>query len=118
MNLILGFLVRRATQFSVELSSPRLARAMSGEEAQAAGCSGGTNGNSTLPWNQTPSFQPGVTDMRVYSRKLSFLRDIWPVESVEHLAPRAALLVNGTAFQKVARLDPAKLKTKDGVKLS
>ena len=87
MNLILGFLVRRATQFSVELSSPQLARAMSGEEAQAAGCSGGTNGNSTLPWNQTPSFQPGVTDMRVYSRKLSFLRDIWPAESVEHLAP-------------------------------
>lgn len=106
MNLFLGFLVCRAFPFSVEFSPSLSARAMPEEEAQAAG-SGGTYGNATLPWNQIPSFEPRVTDMGVYSRKLSFLRHIWPAESVEHLAPRAALLVNGTAFQKVAWTQPS-----------
>ena len=38
---------------------------------------------------------------------------------MSQLAPRAALLCEGTAFKKVTRLDPAKLKSNDesGVKL-
>lgn len=63
-----------------------------------------------------PSFEPSITNVKVYGRKLSFIRDIWPAQSIQHLAPRAALLVNGAVFQKMARLDASKLKRKDGVK--
>eukprot|EP00435_Cladocopium_sp_Y103_P022395 s3236_g5.t1 len=71
---------------------------------------------SQLPWQQIPVFDPATTDLQVYSRKLQFLKDIWPVEYVAQLAPRAALQVQGTAFQKVSRLDPGKLRSEAGVK--
>ena len=38
---------------------------------------------------------------------------MWPTEALNQLAPRAALLVEGTAFKKVARLDPSKLRVND-----
>ena len=64
-----------------------------------------------LPWASIPKFTPGVTNVQEYAQKLKFLAAMWPVESLPLLAPRAALLVEGTAFRKIARLDPAKLKT-------
>ena len=70
---------------------------------------------SQLPWQQIPSFNPQETDLQVYSRKLRFLKGIWPPEHLSSLAPRAALMVEGIAFQKVARLDPAVLRGEDGV---
>ena len=85
-----------------------------GDVAEAAGSSGGLP-SSSLPWHQIPKFEPGITDVRTYARKLEFLRDLWPPEHIEHLAPRAALMVEGVAFQKVARLQASKLKTRDGV---
>ena len=85
-------------------------------DAEAAGSSGGAFPSSSLPWHQIPKFEPGVTEMRTYSRKLEFLRNLWPQEHIQHLAPRAALMVEGVAFQKVARLDTDKLKSADGVK--
>ena len=85
-----------------------------GDVAEAAGSSGGLP-SSSLPWHQIPKFEPGITDVRTYARKLEFLRDLWPTEHIEHLAPRAALMVEGVAFQKVARLQTSKLKTRDGV---
>jgi hypothetical protein len=51
----------------------------------------------------------------VYARKLQFLRSIWPTEHLSQLAPRAALQVEGVAFQKVARLDGQRLRSEDGV---
>ena len=42
---------------------------------------------------------------------MKFLAAMWPSESLPLLAPRAALMVEGTAFRKIARLDPAKLKS-------
>ena len=86
---------------------------MEGEAAQAAG-SGAFS--TAVPWSQIPKFIPGETDLRVYTRKLEFLKELWPAEYLEQLAPRAALLVEGVAFQKISRLDPAKLKQKEGVK--
>ena len=71
---------------------------------------------SQLPWQQIPVFDAQTTDLQVYSRKLQFLRDIWPQEHISQLAPRAALLVQGVAFQKVARLDATKLRSEAGVK--
>jgi len=68
------------------------------------------------PWQQIPSFDPQTTDIQVYARKLQFLRDIWPQEHLAQLAPRAALQVQGVAFQKVARLDTEKLRGESGVK--
>ena len=85
-----------------------------GDVAEAAGSSGGLP-SSSLPWHQIPKFEPGITDVRTYARKLEFLRDLWPPEHIEHLAPRAALMVEGVAFQKVARLQASKLKPRDGV---
>ena len=51
--------------------------------------------------------------------ELSSLQGIWPAEHLPLLAPRACLLCEGTAFSKVVRLDPTKLKTSntDGIKL-
>ena len=79
----------------------------------------GQNGNSFLPWHLIPEFKPGETDINDYSRRLSFLSGIWPKEHLSLLAPRAALNCHSSAFQKVVRLDPTKLKTNsaDGVKL-
>ncbi|CAE7230232.1 RE1, partial [Symbiodinium sp. CCMP2456] len=66
-----------------------------------------------------PKFIPGTTDVTEYSKKLEFLAAMWPKDSLSLLAPRAALLCEGSAFKKVAGLSPDKLKANDvsGVKL-
>ena len=72
-----------------------------------------------VPWAAIPRFSPGTTDLTEYSQKLEFLAAMWPKELMPQLAPRAALLCEGTAFRKVTRIEPSKLKTSDdsGVKL-
>ena len=57
--------------------------------------------------------------MTEYTRRLQFLAGLWPAEYLGQLAPRAALQCKGSAFQKVVRIPPEKLKTNDltGVKL-
>ena len=62
------------------------------------------------PWQSIPRFIPGTTNVQEYTQKLKFLAAMWPTEHLAQLAPRAALLVEGTAFRKVARLPPEKLK--------
>ena len=52
----------------------------------------------------------GETDVNEYTRRLKFLANVWPVEHLGQPAPRARLLCEGTAFAKVVRLDPSKLK--------
>ena len=73
---------------------------------------GGSQMNATPqpPWQSIPKFVPGTTNVQEYVQKLKFLAAMWPAEHLPQLAPRAALLVEGTAFKKVARLDPSKLK--------
>ena len=87
--------------------------------AAQAGDPGGTSHGSgsltSLPWAQIPKFDPNTTDLRHYEQKMKFLHSIWPEEYREYLAPRAALMVEGAAFQKIARLDGARLKSADGV---
>ena len=78
--------------------------------APEASMAAGAGVNPQLPWASIPKFTPGVTNVQEYTQKLKFLAAMWPSESLELLAPRAALLVEGTAFRKVARLDPSKLK--------
>lgn len=92
-------------------TSTKLEAMGSENPAEAAGSSSHLPA-SQLPWQQIPSFDPQTTDIQVYTRKLQFLKDIWPSEHISQLAPRAALQVQGVAFQKVARLDAAKLKAK------
>eukprot|EP00435_Cladocopium_sp_Y103_P011722 s5018_g3.t1 len=74
---------------------------------------------SHLPWHLIPGFEPGETDLSEYTRRLEFLAGIWPSEHLCQLAPRAALQCKGSAFQKVVRISPEKLKVNDisGVKL-
>ena len=50
---------------------------------------------------------------RYHEYQLKFLAAMWPDEYLSQLAPRAALLVEGTAFRKVSRLDPSKLRVND-----
>ena len=92
--------------------APRGSQSRAAAPAEAAG--GNVLPASQLPWQQIPSFNPQETDVQVYSWKLQFLRAIWPAEHLSQLAPRAALRVEGVAFQKVARLDPALLRGDDG----
>ena len=74
---------------------------------------------SHLPWHLISSFEPGTTDLTSYTKRLEFLAGIWPSEYLSQLAPRAALQCKGSAFQKVVRISPEKLKVNDltGVKL-
>ena len=77
-----------------------------------------TGGLSHLPWTQIPPFRPGETDIHKYSRKLEFLAGLWPAEHLSLLAPRAAMLCEGSAFQRVMRVEASKLKANsvEGVK--
>eukprot|EP00435_Cladocopium_sp_Y103_P063902 s350_g25.t1 len=83
----------------------------------------GTGGHASLshlPWALIPAFRPGETEINEYSRKLEFLAGLWPKEHLALLlAPRAAMLCEGSAFKKIMRLDTNKLKVNsdDGVKL-
>ena len=87
-----------------------------GLDPSPAEAAGSTLPPSQLPWQQIPSFDPQTTDVQTYAKKLQFLKDIWPREHVHQLAPRAALQVQGVAFQKIARLDTEKLRSENGVK--
>ena len=91
---------------------------MSGE-GEGTGSQSLGNSASFLPWHLIPSFDPGETDLSEYARRLEFLAGIWPTEHLHHLAPRAAMLCKGSAFQKLLRVSPEKLKvnSQDGVKL-
>ena len=94
---------------------------MPGAESMAAdpnGSSGGGNSAlSHLPWQQIPRFVPGTTKVHEYVQRLKFLKELWPEEQIHLLGPRAALQVEGSAFQKVSRLAPDKLRQPDGIKL-
>ena len=78
-----------------------------------AEASTGGEDKTNLPWNAILSFVPGTTDVTEYGKKLEFLASIWPKEHLPALAPRVALLCEGTAFKKLARLSPDKLKASD-----
>ena len=77
-----------------------------------------TISTAQLPWTAIPKFVPGTTNVQDYVKKLEFLAAMWPTEHLDLLAPRAALLVEGSAFATIAKLDASKLKVKslDGVK--
>ena len=92
--------------------------ASNGEASTAAGAAAnGQSGLNSLPWQQIPRFVPGTTSVDEYCQRLRFLKELWPPEFLQYLAPRAALLVEGSAFQKVSRISPEKLKGEDGIKL-
>ena len=87
-----------------------------GEPTQAAqgSMSNGLPGTAaSLPWHPIPPFKPGETDLSDYGKRLQFLSGIWPQEHLGQLAPRAALLCEGSAFQKILRIPPEKLKVGD-----
>ena len=60
--------------------------------------SGAPSTLTSLPWGQIPKFDPNVTDLRIYEQKMRFLHAIWPADHIEHLAPRAALLIEGISI--------------------
>ena len=77
-----------------------------------------TGSLSHLPWGQIPGFKPGETDLTEWTKKVEFLAQLWPQEHLQLLAPRIALQCEGSAFQRVSRLDPKELRVNglDGVK--
>ena len=48
---------------------------------------------------------------------IKVLKELWPAEHLHLLGPRAALQVEGSAFRKISRIAPEKLRPGDGVKL-
>ena len=87
-------------------------------ETEPSGSTSGSGGLSHLPWNQVPHFRPGETDLTEWTKKVEFLAQLWPPEHLQHLAPRIALQCEGSAFQRISRLDPKVLRVNsvDGVK--
>ncbi|OLP86806.1 hypothetical protein AK812_SmicGene32044 [Symbiodinium microadriaticum] len=90
--------------------------ASTGDEGPTA-AGGSAAGYGHLPWQQIPKFVPGTTNLDDYTQRLKFLKELWPVDSIQHLGPRAALQVEGSAFQKISRIAPEKLRSEEGVKL-
>ena len=89
--------------------------------ATSAGAADGGGGDgrssmpmSQLPWGQIPHFTAGETDLEDYAKKLMFLHSIWPEDAIGHLAPRAALQCDAVAFKKGSKIEPDRLKSKDG----
>ncbi|CAE7672910.1 GIP [Symbiodinium sp. CCMP2592] len=78
---------------------------------------GSAAGVSHLPWQQIPKFVPGTTNLDDYTQRLKFLKELWPADGIQHLGPRAALQVEGSAFQKISRIAPDKLRSQEGVQL-
>ena len=95
---------------------------MSGSETGSGMASGETvttSGSlSHLPWSMIPQFDPGVTEINEYTKKVEFLASLWPEEHLHLLAPRIAMNCKGSAFQRVMRISPEKLKAQwlQGVK--
>ena len=87
--------------------------APTGDPGEGAGESSMGPSFPQLPWQSIPKFVPGTTNVQEYVQKLRFLAAMWPTDQLHQLAPRAALMVEGTAFRKVARLDPSKLRVND-----
>ena len=79
---------------------------MSSFEGEAA--SGDDKGS--LPWTMIPRFTWKTTDVTKWTKKLKFLSEIWPKDQLPALTTRMALQCEGTAFKRVSRLDPSKLK--------
>ena len=67
----------------------------------------------TQLWTAFSRFIPGTTDVTEYSVKMRFLASMWSRAHLHLLAPRAALLCQGTFFKKVARIPAKKLKKWD-----
>ena len=80
--------------------------------------SASSNSLSHLPWSQVPGFKPGETDLTEWTKKVEFLAQLRPSEHLHLLAPRIALQCEGSAFQRVSRLDPKVLRSNglEGVK--
>ena len=92
---------------------------MPGTDAPSASTGGSTTSLSHLPWQMIPAFKAGETDINEYTKRLEFFADLWPVEHLSLLAPRAAMLCEGGAFKRLMRIDAKKLKVNslDGIKL-
>ena len=88
---------------------------MSAGETMAAA----SDDKGALPWTMVPRFTPGVTDVMEWTKKLKFLSELWPKDQLSALTTRVALQCEGTAFKRISRLSPEKLKVNDlsGIKL-
>ena len=115
-GLLLGVLAQIGG--SRKARARRLASMASNGDGPAAAVSTATGqgGLNSLPWQQIPKFVPRVTSVDEYCQRLRFIKELWPAEYISYLGPRAALQVEGSAFQKVSRISPEKLKSEDGVK--
>ena len=121
LNLNRGFWTRESFWSTIDNSGRETIFAIMPETAgttttgSASTAQAGTayTASSSLPWHLIPSFKPGETCINDFSRRVTFLAGIWPQDQMALLAPRIAMSCEGSAFQKMVRLDPAKLKVSD-----
>ena len=83
---------------------------MAGSEGTQAETPSTSGSLSHLPWNLIPQFEPGITEINEYTKKVEFLSSLWPEEHLHLLGPRVAMNCKGSAFQRVMRIPPEKLK--------
>ena len=96
----------------LEAVDPGMPPKSAGDPGESAISAGSVSGGSLshLPWSQIPAFKPGETDINDYTKRLEFIAGLWPTEHLSQLAPRAAMLCEGSAFKRVMRIEPQKLK--------
>ena len=81
---------------------------MSGAAAEST-ASAGTEDKSSSLWSILPSFDPSSDDPKEYSDKIRFLAGVCPPKDKPMLAPRLAMLMRGTAWAQVNKLNPSVL---------
>ncbi|CAE7733941.1 GIP [Symbiodinium pilosum] len=82
----------------------------------ANGSSTGERDRAGSAWQKGARAGIGIQG-QVRATLFTLVAELWPEEHLSLLGPRAALLVEGAAFQKVSRIAPDKLKSPDGVKI-
>ena len=69
----------------------------------------GNEGGANNFWSLLPSFDPVTDNVKEYIDKVKFLEKVVPTKDKSMLAPRLALLCQGTAWAQVRAMDASKL---------
>ena len=90
------------------LNHPRQRAMPAGDEPAGSAAAGGEDRAGSF-WSLLPSFDPSVDNPKEYVEKVRFLGQVCPSRDKAMLGPRLAMLMKGTAWSQVTKLDASKL---------
>ena len=90
------------------LNHPRQCAMPAGDEPAGSTAAGGEDRAGSF-WSLLPSFDPSVDNPKEYVEKVRFLGQVCPSRDKAMLGPRLAMLMKGTAWSQVTKLDASKL---------